>query len=193
MSHKLTKDQIAEFWGAFSLIDKDSDGFITVDELIIIIKSLEGNITQEEIQEMINKGDIDGNGRVDFEQFLHIIEIKMKDYLTEELKDSFKVFDSNNDGYISATELSHVMVKLGERLTDEEVEQMIREADLDGDGRTTTKSANQRLPLNKTVVVSLFIHLVGYCLENDTVAGSWCALVRAQQAAGSRQRAGEPS
>jgi hypothetical protein len=66
--------------------------------------------------------------------------------------------------------------------------------------QTTTKSANQRLPprdlrlpLNKTVVVSLFIHLVGYCLENDTVAGSWCALVRAQQAAGSRQRAGEPS
>jgi Ca2+-binding EF-hand superfamily protein len=49
-----------------------------VDELIIIIKSLERNITQEEIQEMINKGDIDGNGRVDFEQFLHIIEIKMK-------------------------------------------------------------------------------------------------------------------
>jgi hypothetical protein len=28
MSHKLTKDQIAEFWGAFSLIDKDSDGVI---------------------------------------------------------------------------------------------------------------------------------------------------------------------
>ena len=27
---------------------------------------------------------------------------------------------------------------------------------------------------------------VGYCLENDAVAGSWCAMVRAQQAAGSR-------
>jgi hypothetical protein len=27
---------------------------------------------------------------------------------------------------------------------------------------------------------------VGYCLENDDVAGSWCALVRAQQAVGSR-------
>jgi Ca2+-binding EF-hand superfamily protein len=49
-----------------------------VDELIIIIKSLERNITKEEIQEMISEGDIDGNGRVYFEQFLHIIEIKMK-------------------------------------------------------------------------------------------------------------------
>jgi Ca2+-binding EF-hand superfamily protein len=46
--------------------------------LIIIIKSLERNITKEEIQEMISEGDIDGNGRVYFEQFLHIIEIKMK-------------------------------------------------------------------------------------------------------------------
>lgn len=50
-------------------------GFITVDELITIIKALEGNLTKEE---MIRKTDIDGNGRVDFEKFLHIIEIKMK-------------------------------------------------------------------------------------------------------------------
>ncbi|WJX52868.1 hypothetical protein P8452_38932 [Trifolium repens] len=34
------------------------------------------------------------------------------------------------------------------------------------------------------------VEIVGYCLENDVVAGSWCALVRAQQAAGSRQQAG---
>ncbi|KAK2446321.1 hypothetical protein QL285_017147 [Trifolium repens] len=31
--------------------------------------------------------------------------------------------------------------------------------------------------------------IVGYCLENNVVAGSWCALVRAQQAASSRCRA----
>lgn len=53
-------------------------GFITVDELITIIKALEGNLTKEEIQEMISKANIDGNGGVDFEKFLHIIEIKMK-------------------------------------------------------------------------------------------------------------------
>ncbi|KAL5068159.1 hypothetical protein RYX36_019046, partial [Vicia faba] len=104
MTNTLTKDQIAEFYEAFCLIDKDSNGFITVDEFITIIKSLEGNLTKEEIQEIISKANINGNGRVNFEEFLHIIEIKMKEYLSEELKDAFKVFDSNNDGYISATE-----------------------------------------------------------------------------------------
>ncbi|KAK2445801.1 hypothetical protein QL285_016691 [Trifolium repens] len=31
------------------------------------------------------------------------------------------------------------------------------------------------------------VEIVGYCLENDAIAGNWCALVRAQQAASSRQ------
>jgi len=46
--------------------------------LITIINALEGNLSKEEVQEMIRKTDIDGNGMVDFEKFLHIIEIKMK-------------------------------------------------------------------------------------------------------------------
>lgn len=49
-----------------------------MDEFITIIKSLEGNLTKEEIQEIISKANIYGNGRVNFEEFLHIIEIKMK-------------------------------------------------------------------------------------------------------------------
>lgn len=49
-----------------------------MDELITIIKSLEGNQKNEEIQEMISKVDLNGNGRVDFEEFLHIIQMKMK-------------------------------------------------------------------------------------------------------------------
>lgn len=49
-----------------------------MDELVTIIKALEGNLTNEVIQEIITKANIDGNGGVDFEKFLHIIEIKMK-------------------------------------------------------------------------------------------------------------------
>ncbi|QHO24063.1 calmodulin isoform X4 [Arachis hypogaea] len=74
----LTEDQVAEFREAFSFIDKDHDGFISVDELATIIKSLEGNATKEEIQHMISEVDIDGSGSIDFEEFINIMATKMK-------------------------------------------------------------------------------------------------------------------
>ncbi|KAL1550170.1 hypothetical protein AAHA92_18170 [Salvia divinorum] len=136
MADALTEEQIAEFREAFSLIDKDSDGMITVEELATVIQSLNEHPTKEEIQEMMNEVDADGDGTVDFEEFLSIMARKMKENVAEELKEAFKVFDRDQDGFISAIEvgLRNVMLNLGERLSDEEAEQMIREADLDGDG-----------------------------------------------------------
>ncbi|KAG2693751.1 hypothetical protein I3760_08G110600 [Carya illinoinensis] len=111
MADKLTEDQVAEFREAFCLIDKDSDGYITMEELATIIQSLNENPTKEEVRDMIGEVDADGNGTIDFEEFLNIMARKMK--------------------------LRHVMINLGERLTDEEAEQMIKEADLDGDGQVS--------------------------------------------------------
>ncbi|KAJ0110392.1 hypothetical protein Patl1_03284 [Pistacia atlantica] len=108
MADSLTEQQIAEFQEAFCMIDKDSDGFITMAELAAVIQSLEGNPTKQEVREMISEVDFDGNGNIDIEEFLNIMGRKMK--------------------------LRNVMMNLGEKLTVEEAEQMIREADLDGDG-----------------------------------------------------------
>ncbi|KAJ0052833.1 hypothetical protein Pint_03236 [Pistacia integerrima] len=134
MADSLTEQQIAEFQEAFCMIDKDSDGFITMEELAAVIQSLEGNPTKQEVREMISEVDFDGNGNIDIEEFLNIMGRKMKDNVAEELKEAFKVFDRDQDGYISANELRNVMMNLGEKLTVEEAEQMIREADSDGDG-----------------------------------------------------------
>ncbi|KAJ6931193.1 hypothetical protein NC652_014634 [Populus alba x Populus x berolinensis] len=127
MADSLTEEQIAEFREAFSLIDKDADGFITMEELATIVQSLDRRPTKEEIQDMICDVDLDGNGTLDFEEFLNIMGRKQKENVTEELKEAFKVFDRNQDGYISANETS-------DDESGREAEQMIREADVDGDG-----------------------------------------------------------
>ncbi|CAK8543507.1 unnamed protein product [Lathyrus sativus] len=137
MTDSLSDVQIAEIHEAFFLIDKNSDGFITEDELTTTIKSLGVNPTKEEIQNMVTEVDINGRGSIAFEEFLNIMSTKMKENISKELKDAFRVFDRDQDEYISAIELKDVMMRLGERLTDEEVEQMIREADLDGDGKVS--------------------------------------------------------
>ncbi|BFG13976.1 calmodulin-like protein 11 isoform X2 [Prunus yedoensis var. nudiflora] len=136
MADVLSEEQIVEFKEAFCLFDKDGDGCITVDELATVIRSLDQNPTEEELQDMISEVDVDGNGTIEFAEFLSLMANKMKETdAEEELKEAFKVFDKDQNGYISATELRHVMINLGEKLTDEEVEQMIKEADLDGDGQ----------------------------------------------------------
>ncbi|KAH9729635.1 calmodulin [Citrus sinensis] len=146
MADALTEDQIAEFQEAFCMIDKDSDGLITMKDLATVIQSAQDeHPRKEEVQEMISEVDFDGNGSIDFLEFLTIMGRKMKENVSEELKEAFKVFDRDQDGFISAAEvnvhinhytvhLRNVMMNLGERLSDEETEQMIREADLDGDG-----------------------------------------------------------
>ncbi|KHN10087.1 Calmodulin-like protein 11 [Glycine soja] len=138
MADVLSEEQIGEIKEAFGLFDKDGDGCITVEELATVIRSLDQNPTEEELQDMINEVDTDGNGTIEFVEFLNLMAKKMKETDAEEdLKEAFKVFDKDQNGYISASEgyLRHVMINLGEKLTDEEVEQMIKEADLDGDGQ----------------------------------------------------------
>ncbi|KAH9764760.1 calmodulin-like protein 8 [Citrus sinensis] len=106
MSEVLTNEQIVEFKEAFCLFDKDGDGCITVEELATVIRSLDQNPTEEELQDMINEVDSDRNGTIEFGEFLNLMAKKMKETdAEEELKEAFKVFDKDQNGYISATEV----------------------------------------------------------------------------------------
>ncbi|XP_012453866.1 calmodulin-like protein 8 [Gossypium raimondii] len=132
----ISEEQIVEFKEAFCLFDKDGNGCVTVEELAMVIGSLDRYPTEEELHDMITEFDADGDGAVEFAEFFNLMAKKMKETdAEEELQEAFKVFDKDQNGYISANELRHVMINLGEKLSDKEVEQMIKEADLDGDGQ----------------------------------------------------------
>ncbi|RXH82875.1 hypothetical protein DVH24_003373 [Malus domestica] len=73
-------------------------GCITVDELATVIRSLDQNPTEEELQDMISEVDVDRIG-----------EFAETD-AEEELKEAFKVFDKDQNGYISATEVNTVKI-----------------------------------------------------------------------------------
>lgn len=53
-------------------------GCITVDELATVIRSLDQNPTEEELQDMISEIDTDGNGTIEFAEFLNLMANKMK-------------------------------------------------------------------------------------------------------------------
>ena len=131
----MQESKLREFREAFDMFDKDRDGSITAKELTNVMKSLNHQTSDLEIQEMINEVDIDGNGKIDFEEFVSLMNRRTKETDTEEeVINAFRVFDKDQNDTISSTELRHIMTTIGDKLTDEEVDEMIREADIDGDG-----------------------------------------------------------
>ena len=131
----IPESRLKEFRDAFELFDKDKDGIITAKELGNVMKSLNHDPTEYELNEMIAEVDIDGNGQIDFEEFVCLMNKRSKETDTEEeVINAFKVFDKDGQGLISSNELYHIMTTLGDKLTEDEVEEMIREADIDGDG-----------------------------------------------------------
>ncbi|MFS7975168.1 putative EF-hand domain-containing protein [Helianthus anomalus] len=78
MAERLTEDQISEFRQAFSMIDKDSDGLISTDDLIGVIQTLNEHATNEEVQEMMHEVDANEEGTIDFHEFLSIMSKRMK-------------------------------------------------------------------------------------------------------------------
>ncbi|CAN7989018.1 unnamed protein product, partial [Ixodes hexagonus] len=68
------KDINEEIMKAFQLFDEDSTGKISFKNLKNVAKELSENLTDEELQEMINEADRDGDGEVNQEEFLRIMK-----------------------------------------------------------------------------------------------------------------------
>lgn len=49
-----------------------------MEELATVIRSLDQNPTEEELQDMISEVDADGNGTIEFDEFLNLMAKKMK-------------------------------------------------------------------------------------------------------------------
>ncbi|KAM6219483.1 centrin-1 [Rhynchocyon petersi] len=71
MSEKDTKEEILK---AFKLFDDDETGKISLKNLKRVANELGENLTDEELQEMIDEADRDGDGEVNEEEFLRIMK-----------------------------------------------------------------------------------------------------------------------
>ncbi|XP_007933797.1 centrin-1 [Orycteropus afer afer] len=71
MAEKDTKEEIMK---AFRLFDDDETGKISFKNLKRVANELGENLTDEELQEMIDEADRDGDGEVNEEEFLRIMK-----------------------------------------------------------------------------------------------------------------------
>jgi DNA polymerase III epsilon subunit-like protein len=82
----LTKEQISEFKKAFVLFDHGGHGAMAINtkDLNAVMRSIELNPTEAELQDMINKFDTDGTGTIYFAEFLTMVR-KMKNIDSREV------------------------------------------------------------------------------------------------------------
>uniref|UniRef100_A0A8C6DKI9 Centrin 1 n=1 Tax=Moschus moschiferus TaxID=68415 RepID=A0A8C6DKI9_MOSMO len=71
MAEKDTKEEILK---AFRLFDDDETGKISFKNLKRVARELGENLTDEELQEMIDEADRDGDGEVNEDEFLRIMK-----------------------------------------------------------------------------------------------------------------------
>ena len=83
-------DMEGEVIEAFQILDNDSSGFISVAMMRNIISNLEENLTEEEINAIINMADADPNGMIDYKQFIRRINFHAHKKRRQKQKDERK-------------------------------------------------------------------------------------------------------
>ena len=61
---------------SFRVFDRDSDGLITKEELMITMNNLGEPLSEEEVITMIEEADLDGDGKINFVEFQKLMENK---------------------------------------------------------------------------------------------------------------------
>ncbi|KAK6126898.1 hypothetical protein DH2020_014365 [Rehmannia glutinosa] len=128
-----TRDELKSVFATF---DKNSDGYITKQELRESLKNMGISAAEKDVVDMVEKVDSNGDGLIDFDEFCELFNSNKEEQGDDELKEAFDVFDGNKDGLITVDELGLVLSSLGftEGNKIEDCKEMIRKVDMDGDG-----------------------------------------------------------
>ena len=64
-----TRMKLEPIWKMFQNLDKDGDGYLTVDDLRTGLQELNENVTDADLAKFVSNADTNGDGRVDYEEF----------------------------------------------------------------------------------------------------------------------------
>ncbi|XP_048243925.1 16 kDa calcium-binding protein-like [Haliotis rufescens] len=116
--------------------DKNGDGYLNMEELRALCKTLGFNLDKDRIYRLFNDLDKDANKRVTLDEFLAAMPaIEPRKRLSARMRRLFQSLDKNEDKKISPEELSGVLQSDGVPLSTTEINDLISEVDRNGDGK----------------------------------------------------------
>ncbi|KAJ4904067.1 Calcium-dependent protein kinase 14 [Raphanus sativus] len=119
----------------FQAMDTSNRGKITIQELRLGLRKLGIVVPQDDIQILMDAGDVDRDGYIDVNEFVAITVHIRKMGNDEHLKKAFKFFDLDKSGYIEIDELRDALADEFDTTSEEVVEAIIYDVDTNKDGR----------------------------------------------------------
>ncbi|WZY90889.1 hypothetical protein YC2023_047624 [Brassica napus] len=119
----------------FQVMDTSNRGKITIQELRLGLRKLGIVVPQDDIQILMDAGDVDKDGYIDINEFVAISVHIRKMGNDEHLKKAFKFFDLDKSGYIEIDELRDALADEFDTTSEEVVEAIIYDVDTNKDGR----------------------------------------------------------
>ncbi|EOX92804.1 hypothetical protein QUC31_003828 [Theobroma cacao] len=133
IAERLSEEEIGGLKELFKMIDTDSSGTITFEELKDGLKRVGSELMESEIKDLMDAADIDNSGTIDYGEFLAATVHLNKLEREENLVSAFAFFDKDGSGYITIDELQQACKEFG--LSDVHLDEMIKEIDQDNDGQ----------------------------------------------------------
>ena len=133
---QLTAEQEQELKEAFNLFDKDGDGTISAKELVVVMRSIGIQPSEEDVQAMMNEIVPDNDGEIEYPGFVELLAKMLSETADkDELQEAFSNFDKGAKGYYTLEDLKMIVYEFGERMTDEEIEKMFQDHDTEKKGK----------------------------------------------------------
>ena len=131
----MTSTEAQEFIEVFKLIDENSDGVLTLEEVKNGIKHCKFNfqINEEDIGQLFNDMDVDKNGLVNYTEFISALIDYEKNIKMEHLVACFQNYDEDNSGKISFKEFCNILRPQNEK-EKKELKELYDKFDDNGDG-----------------------------------------------------------
>jgi calmodulin len=124
----LTSEQINELKEAFSLFDRNGDGFITIQEINSALESIgiaEDTETKGRLDTIDKKRKNKDKG-VDFEEFLELMNPIFADYSSEnELIEAFRTFDTKGNNRVPVPIIVQILQE--EKFSQQDIDEIIEE------------------------------------------------------------------
>ena len=104
-----------EYHEAFGLFDPRGQEYITVSEYVQIIKSLDSQLDNSQIQSHLGECQITTNTKIDIDLFTSsITKLMVQPFPKKEIVDAFAEFDQQKQGKMSYAELRQAITVIGE-------------------------------------------------------------------------------
>lgn len=138
-SQLLTQEQTAQIRDVFRSLDRNGDGRLSKEELMLAYRQHNTEEqTQEIVENVMRKVDVDKNGFIDYSEFLAASISHQTLTSKANLDQAFRLFDKDGSGKITIQEVKEILGG-DQQMSDSTWQQVMKEVDANSDGEIDLK------------------------------------------------------